>query len=120
MVRVMRGVVGIAVLLASCFAGEDVPPPRIASVQPDHGAPGIVVQINGDHLCQQPDAPEDDAPPCDPTSAQVLFDTTTAETSLIDDTSATATVPALPSGVVSVRIAVNGRNSNRVDFTVEP
>ena len=34
-------------LLAGCF-GDDIPPPRIASITPDRAPPGVVVTIDGD------------------------------------------------------------------------
>src|SRR5829696_681996 len=89
--------------LAGCFgAGEDVPPPRLAAIQPDRGVPGLAVELFGEHFCQNPTHDDDEPPPCTPGDAQIYFDTTTVVTSIVDDGSAIGTVPALPPGRAEV------------------
>jgi hypothetical protein len=103
---------------AGCLGeGEDVPPPRLASIQPERGTPGITVDLTGEHFCQNPT--EDDMSPCAPSDAQIYFDTTTVVTAIADDDSATAAVPMLPPGQVDVYLTVDGRASNRLEFMIE-
>jgi len=114
----MARLAALALILGGCVGGEDLPPPRLASIVPDRGPPGIVAQLTGTDFCQSPDHGSGDTP-CAPSDAQVFFVTTTAETSIIDDTSATTVVPVLPPGSQSLYLSVAGRRSNELDFIVE-
>ena len=107
-------------LLAACSANDDVPAPAVASVTPDHAAPGTAVVIAGSYFCQQPDDGSDDVDPlaCK-TMGTVEFGTDQVEPQQYTDTSITVDVPQASAGAVSVRVTVGGRASNGVDFTVD-
>jgi hypothetical protein len=107
--------VAAMVLLGACTNAEDVPAPRLSSLAPDRGAPGIVVSVVGSAFCQEPE-PGD---ACSPPDAQIVFETTTAVTTILDDTNATMIVPEVAPGDYDVRISVGGRMSNNLDFVVE-
>jgi len=102
--------------LVGCI-GDDLPPPRIGGITPDHAPAGAIVTIEGDHFCQQPDAEEPDPLACE-TMGAVVFGATTATTAQYRDTEILVEVPSLQ-GTVDVTVQVAGRVSNATSFTIE-
>ncbi|MBP6840097.1 MAG: hypothetical protein KA190_22560 [Kofleriaceae bacterium] len=111
---------GLAVIAAlACSAGDDVPAPRLSALQPASGAPGLVVEVLGEYLCQVPHPDEGEEPAvCPSLDATLWFGTVAAPADVVDDTRATATVPVLAPGAVDVHLTVAGRGSNILRFTV--
>lgn len=111
----------IAVLiLGACSANDDVPAPALASITPDHASPGTVVMIAGSYFCQQPDSGSDDVDPlaCK-TTGTVEFGTDQVDAQQYTDTAIMVSVPQTRTGEVSVAVAVAGRVSNAIAFTVD-
>jgi hypothetical protein len=106
------------VAIVACTAGDDVPAPRISSVNPTHAPPGAVVTIIGDYFCQQPETGEEDPLACENTGS-VVFGATPATLSTYTERAITADVPALEPGRVGVSLTVAGRRSNAADFIVD-
>lgn len=116
----MRAAIALAVLmLAACSANDDVPAPAVASITPDHAAPGTAVVIAGSYFCQQPADGSDVDPLACKTMGTVQFGTDQVEPQQYTDTSITVDVPQASAGAVSVRVTVAGRASNGVDFTID-
>jgi hypothetical protein len=117
----MRAPIAALVCVAACSFNDDIPPPRIASITPDHGRPGASVVVAGSSFCQQP-AP-DPGDEVDPLACRMTgtlrFAVAPASLGLYTDTSISAIVPELGPGTVKVHLEVGGRSSNGVSFTVE-
>ena len=94
----------LLVVALGCDAAEDVPPPQIASVTPDHATPGASVRIVGEFV-------ED--------VSAVMFDATPANLSTYDEASIMVEVPNVMPGPVALRVLAAGRTSNDFDFRVE-
>ena len=88
----------------------------IASVVPDHGPAGAIVQVSGAYFCQLPDTGNED-PTCDAVGT-VHFGTTSGTPTSWSDTSILVEVPAV-TGRVALSVTVKGRTSNSVEFTGE-
>ncbi|MEO8704488.1 MAG: IPT/TIG domain-containing protein [Kofleriaceae bacterium] len=116
----MRLVTVAAALVVACSANDDVPAPRLAGVTPVRAAPGAVVELTGSDLCQVPhdDDPEG-APVTCPEGGGVSFGGYPASALVWESEHVTVEVPPAPPGMMDVRIQINGRTSNAVDFTVE-
>jgi hypothetical protein len=102
--------------LAGCAAGDDVPPPRVASVEPDHAPGGALVTLHGNYFCQRPGMSEDLL--CD-SIGDVHFGAAPGTPTLWSDTAISVEVPAGVAGRVDVTVIARGRTSNAVAFTVE-
>jgi hypothetical protein len=106
----------IALLVAGCSANEDVPAPLIASIVPDHGAPGAVITIAGSYFCQRPDNGQED-PTCD-AAGTVYFGTLPGIATTWADNAIMVEVPQ-GLGKVDVSVIAAGRVSNTSGFTIE-
>ena len=100
-------------VVLGCSAGEDVPEPLIASVMPDHAAPGASVMIVGDYFCQEPVGDQ-----CD-NAGTVAFDATPANVGMYSEHSIMVEVPRAMTGPVEVRVIADGRTSNAAEFRIE-
>ncbi len=107
---------GALATLVACAANEDVPAPMIASIVPDHAAPGAVVTIAGSYFCQRPDNGQED-PTCD-AAGTVYFDTLPGIPTSWADNAIMLEVPQ-GTGTVDVSVIAAGRVSNRTGFTIE-
>lgn len=105
------------VIVAACGGNADVPAPRISSVFPEEGPPGVQVMIEGSSFCQQP---QDDEDPTCANVGTVLFDQQPGEVLEYTDTSILVTVPAHDPGMVRVVVHVIGRTSDGAGFLVTP
>jgi hypothetical protein len=108
----------LAVVVAACNAGEDIPPPMIATLVPDHGPVAASVMIQGDFFCHQHDDGEGDPIACAQTGS-VTFDDTPAIAGVYMDRLIVVEVPDLPGGTYDVVVTVAGRRSNAPDFLIE-
>lgn len=118
--RLALAATGIAA--AACSASDDIHAPHIASLTPDHAAPGVQVQIDGSWFCAQPEPePGEEVDPlaCAHVGA-VSFATQDAVAAIYLDAEILVEVPAVAPGEVAVRVSVAGRMSNRVSFVVDP
>jgi hypothetical protein len=103
-------------LLAACSGNDDVPAPRISSVEPDHAAGGAVVTLHGSAFCQQPGVTDD--APCS-AIGQVYFGSVPGTPTLWNDATIAVEVPTPVVGRADVRVIASGRASNSVAFTAE-
>lgn len=106
----------IVLVVAGCSANDDFPAPQIASVSPQHAAPGSSVVIAGNYFCHQSEE-DQQAQPCT-TIGTVYFGTTIAIALQYDETSITAEVPD-GTGQTDITINVAGEHSNAIAFTFE-
>jgi hypothetical protein len=106
----------MALLLAGCTASDDVHPPQISGITPDHATPGTVVSIEGSYFCQNP-APNPDDPTC-AIAGTVQFGTAPGTPTTWADDAIMVEVPQT-SGAVTVTVTALGRSSNGVAFTVQ-
>jgi uncharacterized protein (TIGR03437 family) len=104
-------------LAAGCSASDDIPSPAVASVTPDHGAPGAVVTIAGSYFCQRPANVTDD-PNC-AVAGTVHFGTVPATPTDWQDTQLLVEVPNGNVGATQVEVTAAGRTSNSVGFRVD-
>lgn len=104
------------ILLAACSANDDIPAPQLSAVTPDQATAGTVVVVTGSYFCQQPGTTEDPLA-CDNVGT-VLFGTASGNVAQYADTSIMVEVPG-GTGPVQVTVAVAGRTSNGVDFTIQ-
>lgn len=106
---------------AGCTTNDDIHTPALGAITPEHASPATVVVISGSYFCAQPE-PEDgeevDPLACEHTGT-VSFNAVPGNLGEYTDTRITVEVPPLAPGVISVRVAVAGRTSNSVEFTVE-
>lgn len=102
--------------LVACSANDDVPAPRLASVTPDHAAPGTSVTLEGEYFCQQPVESED--PLACAHIGTVSFGTLGTATTTYSDMQILAEVPN-GAGMVRLTVTSAGRVSNSIDFTIE-
>lgn len=117
MFRIELSLIVLAAL--GCSAGDDVPAPLIASVSPNHAAPGASVMIVGDFFCQNPDAGDEEAPGECANSGTVSFGSTPANVGMYSEHAIMVEVPNVTPGPVDVRVTAAGRTSNDVEFRVE-
>lgn len=94
----------LLVVALGCDAAEDMPPPQISSVTPDHATPGASVRIVGKSFEEV---------------SAVMFDATPANLGVFDEQSIMVEVPNIMAGPVAVRVLAAGRTSNDIDFRVE-
>jgi len=106
----------LLVVLVACSSNDDVPAPQVAAVTPDQAAAGTVVTVTGSFFCQQADG-SDDPLACDNTG-EVRFGTASGSIAEYTDSEIMVEVPG-GAGSVQVTVAVAGRTSNSVDFTIE-
>src|SRR5262249_38057097 len=108
-------------LAAACLGNDDVPPPRIAGISPDHGRPDTAVVVMGSSFCQQPPSRPDEE--TDPLACRLMgtlqFGVEPGAGARYTDTSISASVRAVAPGRVLVHLDVGGRSSNAVAFVVE-
>jgi uncharacterized protein (TIGR03437 family) len=102
---------------AACSANNDIPTPQIASITPDHGAAGTVVQIAGSYFCQRPDTGNED-PTC-ATAGSVEFGTVPGIATAWADNAIQVEVPAVSTGAVAVTVTAAGRISNSATFSID-
>lgn len=122
MSRLVRATVAMVLtILAGCTTNDDIHTPALAAITPEHAGPATVVTISGSYFCAQPE-PEDgeevDPLACEHTGT-VSFGAVPANVGEYTDSRIMVEVPSLAPGVVSVRVAVGGRASSGVEFTVD-
>jgi hypothetical protein len=101
--------------LAACSANDDIPDPRIGSINPSHAPVGASVTIEGEYFCQQL---ENEDPLACANIGSVSFGTLGATTITYGDERIIVEVPS-GTGLVRVRVSSAGQTSNAVDFTIE-
>jgi hypothetical protein len=106
------------VACVGCTQSDDVPAPLIATVLPDHAAPGVSVMISGHGFCQQPDTGDEDPLAC-ANMGLVEFGQVPGSIGSYTDDMISVEVPALAAGSTTVSVAVAGRRSNRASFFVD-
>lgn len=105
-----------ALVVAACTTNDDFPRPQLASVLPDHAAPGIFVDVRGDFFCQRAGSNED--PLCDPVGA-VHFGAAPGTTIMWSETLIQSEVPSGVTGHVDLTVIAAGRVSNAIGFTID-
>ncbi len=107
--------------LAGCTANDDIHAPAISNVNPARAGAGTSVVLSGSWFCQQPEPHGEDE--VDPLACEhvgtVQFDSSPVSPTGYTDTTITVEVPNISTGSYALRVSVNGRNSNTVDFTLE-
>ncbi len=118
----MRALITLAMLcLAGCTANDDIHAPAISGVNPARASAGTSVVLSGSWFCQQPEPHGgDDVDPLACAHVGVVqFDASPVSPTQYTDSSITVEVPNRLPGSFAVRVSVNGRTSNSVDFTLE-
>jgi len=85
--------------------GDDPVDPRIEAILPDHGQPGVVVDVVGARF--------------DGSQRQVSFGGQPAQVQLWQEGRVRVAVPARSAGLTLVTVTVDGRPSNPVNFRLE-
>ena len=111
----MRTAIVLALGVAACSRGDDVPAPHVAAVEPASGIAGEVVRVVGSDFCQNPEPVDDGS--C-AAMGVVTFGSAPATTVAWADAEIAVEVPAGLVGPVGVRVGVGGHVSNAVTFTV--
>jgi hypothetical protein len=94
-----------------------VPSPLVASVSPDHGPSGSIIEVTGSYFCQRPDNGQED-PTCD-AEGVVDFGTVPGITTTWADNAIMVEVPHGNVGTLDVSVVAGGRISNSVSFTID-
>lgn len=107
--------------LAGCTANDDIHAPALSNVNPPRASAGTAVVLSGSWFCQQPESDgEDEVDPlaCDHVGT-VQFDSSPVSPTEYTDATITVEVPNISPGSYEVRVSVNGRTSNSVEFVLE-
>ena len=114
--------IAFAMLLAACPANDELPAPRLISIVPDRGVPGVVVTVTGSDLCQIAHEEDDEGTPlvCPDSDGAIYFGSFLGTAlSSWEDTMLMIEVPESPPGEVDLRVQVKGKTTNSLDFVVE-
>jgi hypothetical protein len=103
-------------LASGCAANDDVPPPAISAITPDHASPGAVVAITGAYFCQRPPRVGNEDPACT-TTGVVYFGASPGAPTTWSDNAIMVEVPGGVTCAVAVAVTAAGRTSNQVSFT---